>query len=239
MRPERRLSGRNGRGGASRPLEHSGAKAINPRGLGTESPSNASVSRFYLVYAEGVRILLALPLACLLAILAWAQTPYSQPYQTAKFDDKHPPHFEDFPVSENWKQPPAPLKLRTRSERMFQTQLTNAAKEPANFAGHYRITYWGCGSNCSASALVDLQTGGLFPPPLSKSGGIGWERWIMCTACFDGADEFHRDSRLMIVRCGLNDSERLQKNTPDTYSFLWDRDEFRQLLFISGKMSGK
>jgi hypothetical protein len=228
-------------GGASRPVNsHSGAKAINPRGLGTESPSKANVCRFFLVYAVGVRILLALPLACMLAILAWAQTSDSQTYQTAKFDNKHPPHFEDFPVSEKWNQSPAPLKLMTRSERMFQTQLTNAAKEPPNFAGHYRITYWGCGSNCSAGALVDLQTGGVFPPPLSKSSGSGWERWIMCTACFDGADdEFHPDSRLMIVRCGLNYSERLQKNVPDTYYFLWERDGFRQLLFMSGKTSGK
>jgi hypothetical protein len=41
MRPERRLSGPEWRGGMSRPKEtsHSGGKAVNPRGLGTESPS--------------------------------------------------------------------------------------------------------------------------------------------------------------------------------------------------------
>ena len=42
MRPERRLSGRNGserREPLRKPGCHSGANAINPRGLGTESPS--------------------------------------------------------------------------------------------------------------------------------------------------------------------------------------------------------
>jgi hypothetical protein len=191
------------------------------------------------VYAEGVRILSALPMACVLAISAWAQTPGSQPPQTVKFYNTYTPRFEDFPLSEHWSQSPTPLKLVTRSERMFRTQFANAAKEPPNFAGHYRIAYWGCGSNCSAAALVDLRTGEVFPPPLSNSNGTGWERWIMCTASFDGAnDEFHLDSRLMIVRCGMNYSERLQKNIPDTYYFLWERNGFQQLLHISGKAPG-
>jgi hypothetical protein len=47
MRPERRLSGRNG-SGRRQPLRqpscHSGAKAINPRGLGTESPTERRIS---------------------------------------------------------------------------------------------------------------------------------------------------------------------------------------------------
>jgi hypothetical protein len=39
MRPERRPRGRNGGGGVQPPqASHSGPKAINPRGLGTESP---------------------------------------------------------------------------------------------------------------------------------------------------------------------------------------------------------
>jgi hypothetical protein len=41
MRPERRAGGRNGKGRLKRPqtILHSGQKAINPRALGTESPS--------------------------------------------------------------------------------------------------------------------------------------------------------------------------------------------------------
>jgi hypothetical protein len=84
--------------------------------------------------------------------------------------------------------------------------------------------------------LLDLQTGDVYQLPLAKTNGRGWERWIMCTASFEGADdEFHIDSRLMIVRCGMNYSERLRKNVPDTYYFLWEADHFRQLVYISGK----
>lgn len=32
-----------------------------------------------------------------------------------------------------------------------------------NFAGHYCFVYWGCGSNCQDSAVVDLITGIVYP----------------------------------------------------------------------------
>jgi hypothetical protein len=158
----------------------------------------------------------------------------------AQLPEARLPRFEDYPAKEAWSGAPANLKLTTRSERLFRTNLTKAAKETPNFAGHYRVTYWGCGSNCSAAALIDLQTGIVSPPPRSTPNGSGSDRWIMCTACFAGAgDEFRLDSRLMIVRCGLNFSERLQKNIPDTYYFLWEGNRFRRLLHVSGRASGR
>jgi hypothetical protein len=158
--------------------------------------------------------------------------------QTTKTDATHIPRFEDFSVIEKWDQTRVSLRLTTPSERMFRTNLTHAAKGPPNFAGHYRITFWGCGSVCSAGALIDLHTGEVFQLPLAKADGRGWERWIMCTASFEGAnDEFHIDSRLMVVRCGLNYSDRTQKNIPDTHYFLWETDHFQQLLNISGESS--
>ena len=171
-------------------------------------------------------------LTLVLAQSARAQAP--SPPQTAKFDAKHPPRFEDFPVTEKWNQPPAPLKLVTRSERMFRTQLTNAAKEPPNFAGHYRITSWGCGSECGAGAVVDLQTGSVFPPPLGAHGD-GWDRWIISPAFFEGsAVDFRLNSRLVVVKGGINYSEELKANVPDVYYLLWENNRFRQLLFVSG-----
>jgi hypothetical protein len=150
------------------------------------------------------------------------------------------PGFEDYPVKELWRSSPPSLKLTTPSERMFRTKLTEASKEQPNFAGHYRITYWGCGSVCAAGALIDLQTGDVFPLPLANPKGGGWDRWIECSASFDGTgDDFHLDSRLMIVRCGMNFSERLQKNVPDTHYFIWEGDRFKQVLFVAGEKAEK
>ena len=128
--------------------------------------------RRFRVYSRGVRTRLWCVLGFALAASAWAQP-----------SGARLPRFEDYTVTEQWPGP-ANLKLTTRSERMFRTNLTNAAKEPPNFAEHYRVTYWGCGSNCSAGALIDLQTGTVYQLPLAKPNGSGWERWIMCTARF-------------------------------------------------------
>jgi hypothetical protein len=189
-----------------------------------------------LVYAEGMKVLLVALLVSVLSMSVAAQTPSSRQLETVQYDAKHPPRFEDFPVNENWNPPPAAVKLTTRAERMFKTRLTDAAKEPPNFAGHYRLAYWGCGSNCAAGALVDLQTGKVFPPAQLTPNGRGWDRWLICGACFDDVgDEFHLGSRLMVVRCGMNYSERLQKNISDTYYYLWEQDHFRLLLHLPWK----
>jgi hypothetical protein len=54
---------------------------------------------------------------------------------------------------------------------MFRTRLTDAAKESPNFAGHYRFTIWGCGSECISGAIIHLETGKVFSPPLANEKG--------------------------------------------------------------------
>src|SRR5260370_35254711 len=84
-----------------------------------------------------------------------------------KWTAKNPPRFEDFLVSEAWQRTAAPVKIMSRSEHLYRTRLTNAGKEPPNFAGHYRYVQWGCGSEGISGAVVDLRTGEEFSPPLS------------------------------------------------------------------------
>jgi hypothetical protein len=129
------------------------------------------------------------------------------------------PRFEDYPVSVDWHGPVAEIKLVTPSERMFRSRLTEGAQGPANFAGHYSVTYWGCGGSCSAGAVIDLRSGRVYPPPLAHNGE-GWEHWISCPRAFDDrGDEFRVNSRLMIVHCASS-----------VYYMLWGGNTFRELL---------
>jgi hypothetical protein len=160
--------------------------------------------------------------------------------QTVSFEAKHPPRFEDFPVAEKWDQLPSPVRLRNPSEKVVQTELESGAMEPPNFAGHYRFTIFRCGSECAAGAVINLKTGEVFQAPLATKNGNGWERWIISTGMFDGAAiEFRVESRLVIVFCGRNYSERLQKNVPDAYYFVWEGNRFRQLPHVSGKQAAR
>lgn len=97
------------------------------------------------------------------------------------------PRFEDYPAPTDWHGPAAPVRLVIRSERMFQARLTEGAKKPPVFAGHYSFPGWGCGSVCIAGAIIDLQTGDVYAPPLAQKGWEGAAHWISCTAAFRNA----------------------------------------------------
>jgi hypothetical protein len=140
------------------------------------------------------------------------------------------PRFEDYPASEIWRGTPAPLQLRLRSERTFRTRLNDADKEPPNFAGHYRFVTWGCGSECISGAIIDLRSGNVYSPPSAGDIPI---HFSVCQSAYENSGvDFRLDSRLMILRCGLNYSERLQRNVPDTYYLVWDGNSFHAVHHI-------
>jgi hypothetical protein len=62
----------------------------------------------------------------------------------------------------------------------------------------------------------------------------------VCQSAFENSGvEHYVTSRLLILRCGLNYSERLQRNIPDTYYFVWEDAHFRQILKLPGNTSKK
>lgn len=125
-------------------------------------------------------------------------------------DPAQTPKWEDYPAIEPiWKGPNAAPKLIRSDERMFRTNITKAAKEPPDFAGHYRFADWGCGSVCAAGALIDLKTGIIYPPPKITKSAAGWSRWIFAGGFVEGSYlETHPDSRLAITREQARDDEQ-------------------------------
>jgi hypothetical protein len=108
------------------------------------------------------------------------------------------PKFKDYPAPPTTIEQNAPLVL-TRSDRNYRTRLREAAKEKPNFAGHYIVVIWGCGSECVVGAAIDAQTGRVFWIPHS-------------TCCWGIVDdkfapvEFRLDSSLIIFS-GLRDEK--------------------------------
>src|SRR5258705_13747218 len=46
---------------------------------------------------------------------------------------------------------------------MFISRIKEGVKEQGvNFAGHFCFVYWGCGSPCKLSAVVDITTGNVY-----------------------------------------------------------------------------
>jgi ankyrin repeat protein len=96
------------------------------------------------------------------------------------------PRFEDLPVSRIYRGVPAPVDLHSNPEApSYRTRLREGARKGPNFAGHYTVVGWGCGSNCESTMIVDALTGRVYD-------GFGDER---------GA-EFRINSNLVIADPG-------------------------------------
>jgi hypothetical protein len=152
---------------------------------------------FDLVYSEVVKTGL---LAIALTLSTWALGPSDVP------------RFEDFTIDVFSGKSADPI-LRTSEERLYRTAIRQGVskgwgavdgttgKELAapgpNFAGHYDIVTWGCGSPCLMAAIVDLRTGRIFPPPFHHGPG---NSYFQVPWAFPSKPLLYRvDSRLLVM----------------------------------------
>ncbi len=79
---------------------------------------------------------------------------------------KDVPRFEAYPtrVISNLKPARVDLKSHPRARR-YRTRLREGAAEGPNFAGHFTVVGWGCGTSCIQWAVVDARTGAVYFPP--------------------------------------------------------------------------
>ncbi len=70
------------------------------------------------------------------------------------------PQFTDFPVPLVYHEKPAPINFNSNPKaRAFRTRLKAAASCGPNFAGHYMVGEWGCGSSCQEFTFIDARNG--------------------------------------------------------------------------------
>ena len=111
-----------------------------------------------------------------------------------------PPRFTDYPVKEHFNSQTASLVL-SREARMYRTRLKEAARQKPNFAGHFIVTTWGCGTECIMGAIIDASTGRVFMLPTT----------LCCWG--SGVDEkfnpveFRPNSSLIILSGARNEKE--------------------------------
>ena len=114
---------------------------------------------------------------------------------------KRIPQFRDYPVSEAYIGKTASLAL-ARDDRMFKTRLAWAAKnQRPNFAGHYILTTWGCGTTCLMGAIINART-----------GKVHWWGFSICCWSSDADDkfqpiEFRLNSKLIVFSGARNEKD--------------------------------
>jgi len=127
------------------------------------------------------------------------------------------PTFKDYPVTEVFNGTPHPPILVTQEQHRYRTRIREGVgkgwgvwingewgkeqnRPGPNFAGHYVVIVWGCGAPCLMMAVCDAETGEVYNPPLSATGGLTLPLLVFPNSAGRGADfEYRRNSQLMIV----------------------------------------
>lgn len=89
-----------------------------------------------------------------------------------------------------------PLNFATAK---YITKINESSRRDPDFAGHYILTSWGCGTSCVMFATIDVKNGSASIFPFSVSD---WPLDVLEPL------EYHLNSRLLIVRGRLNEGER-------------------------------
>jgi hypothetical protein len=128
------------------------------------------------------------------------------------------------------------VKVNLKSHKtanMFRTNLRNAAKEGVNFAGHYILTTWGCGTNCSQSAIIDARSGRVFFPEQLEGIGIGFCE--LPDAAFEEPLVYKPESRLLVLNGFKGGDLERENGRCGIYYFEWTGAAFKQIRFVQKK----
>jgi len=118
------------------------------------------------------------------------------------------PQFSDYSVKEIYRGQPA-RPIITKDFREIRTTIRRGAKSDVEFAGHYTVPRWGCGTGCNGFVIVDSISGRVYE-------GFGVAelhfKWLEEHGGEMERVEFHPNSRLLKINgcpneadCGLYD----------------------------------
>lgn len=124
------------------------------------------------------------------------------------------PTFRDYRVKNIYHGKPVP-PIVTKEFRGFRTRIRQGAKSDVEFAGHYTIPRWGCGTECNGFVVVDSITGEVYDGFGVAGLPVGWLEEHGGDDAFPRI-EFYPNSRLLKINacpneenCGLYDYEML------------------------------
>jgi len=157
----------------------------------------------------------SMPAWALAVLLAGSASAHAQ-------GSKSPPGFGSYPAALP-SGPPRDIAaepiLGSRKAKQYRSVIRAEFHRPANFAGHYRVAIWGCGTDCRDFAILDKKTGKVYTMPGVDeiAGVIGND---------DERIDFRPDSRLLVISGCFNDDciPDNTRNNPKAgkYHYLWN-----------------
>ena len=138
-------------------------------------------------------------------------------YEGVEIYRKYSPQtvFEDYLVSIYEGELADPDFSTNPDAKRFITTIKNECSNGINFAGHYTLVIWGCGSPCQSGVVVDRKTGKIYGGYLTALGS-----------------EFKKDSKMIIRNIGAIDN---RTNLIEVCSYcdvnheIWTGTEFKEI----------
>ena len=116
--------------------------------------------------------------------------------------------------------------------RSMRTRLSEGLRGGVNFAGHYVLVGWGCGTGCISGAIIDAASGMVYWPEQFNAMGTG----ITATGYVDKPVEYKKNSRLLII---TGSPGTANDNAPDrprgTYYYQWKNNKLRLVKFLKSE----
>jgi hypothetical protein len=132
---------------------------------------------------------------------------------SSDLNDRSAPSFKAYhvPVPQLAESPKLDLKSSSTA-RMYRTLLRQQVAKGPNFAGHYRVAVWGCGTSCANFAIVNLKTGRViqledFYATSTVYFGLDNQAVFHDSQSEDEAFGFRKDSKLLVILGDLNEDE--------------------------------
>lgn len=105
------------------------------------------------------------------AAAAACPEPGTNDASAGSLDNTGIPSFQQYSVSDYFQGMPAAIDLTSHPDSArFAGQLRAKLDQGPNFAGHYRLVSWGCGTHCTALMLVDLRSGAVHDGVVAELG---------------------------------------------------------------------
>lgn len=123
-------------------------------------------------------------------------------------EDPRAPHFEDYAVSVRFEAHPAPVDLRSHAAaNLWRTRLREGAEQGPNFADHFTVVTWGCGTDCLSLAVVDARNGTVYMPErLRTLAAVNIHDAVLDARVL----RFRTDSRLLVA-IGMPNEDTTQR----------------------------
>jgi len=148
---------------------------------------------------------------------------------------KDAPRLRDYPATPYTGPHAAPDVRSDPRSKAYRTQLRGWATEKPNFAGHYILATWGCGTGCTQIAIIDALTGKVFHPPGVRSNSIAdvhdellLDEGSSPRRADFGALRYRADRRLLIL---FGMPEGRQENRGISY-FVWEKDALKRIRLV-------